>query len=542
MKRLNYQKGVRVLLALLFFVPILLFFLDFTNKMPVDVHKFLHIQLLPAVLGGMFGIVAILPIMTYLFGRIYCSAICPAGILQDIINRLFCIGKKKKKGVRRFSYHKPMNWLRYSILALTVVTTALGFSGLCLLLDPYSNFGRIAANLFRPAVMWGNNVLVDWLMKMDNYSLFHVTISTVSIAGLISAIVALVVFIVMVIFRGRLFCNTLCPVGALLSLVSRYSQMRISFDKEACNHCGNCERTCKAEAINAKEMTVDSSRCVDCFNCVSSCSKGGLQYRFKPAFRKENADTGGSNAITCQARERVSASNSRRTFLATGVTVAATLPVVSAIADGVGQAKGHGQGNGHGKKKGRKKWPPITPPGSLNLERFKDKCTGCHICVVKCPSQVLRPAGLEYGFDYLLKPRMAYISSYCNYECTICSEVCPAEALKPISVEEKKSLQVGIATFFINRCIVKTEGTDCGACSEHCPTQAVHMVPYEGTLTIPEVNPDLCVGCGGCESICPVRPMRAIIVKANTVHQTIVLPEEEEVKNVEAGQPHQNFY
>ena len=288
MKRLNYQKGVRVLLALLFFVPILLFFLDFTNKMPVDVHKFLHIQLLPAVLGGMFGIVAVLLIMTYLFGRIYCSAICPAGILQDIINRLFCIGKKKKKGVRRFSYHKPMNWLRYSILALTVVTTALGFSGLCLLLDPYSNFGRIAANLFRPAVMWGNNVLADWLMKMDNYSLFHVTISTVSIAGLISAIVALVVFIVMVIFRGRLFCNTLCPVGALLSLVSRYSQMRISFDKEACNHCGNCERTCKAEAINAKEMTVDSSRCVDCFNCVSSCSKGGLQYRFKPAFHKEN--------------------------------------------------------------------------------------------------------------------------------------------------------------------------------------------------------------------------------------------------------------
>ena len=372
-----------------------------------------------------------------------------------------------------------MNWLRYSILALTVVTTALGFSGLCLLLDPYSNFGRIAANLFRPTVMWGNNVLADWLMKMDNYSLFHVTISTVSIAGLISAIVALVVFIVMVIFRGRLFCNTLCPVGALLSLVSRYSQMRISFDKEACNHCGNCERTCKAEAINAKEMTVDSSRCVDCFNCVSSCSKGGLQYRFKPAFRKENDNlspclTRGRRRTDIlnllpiravpmrslrQARERTGASNSRRTFLATGVTVAATLPVVSAIADGVGQAKGHGQGNGHGKKKGRKKWPPITPPGSLNLERFKDKCTGCHICVVKCPSQVLRPAGLEYGFDYLLKPRMAYISSYCNYECTICSEVCPAGAIKPISVEEKKSLQVGIATFFINRCIVKTEGT-----------------------------------------------------------------------------------
>lgn len=518
MKRPNYLKGLRVLLAVLFFVPILLFFLDFTNKMPVEVHKLLHIQLLPALLGGMFGIVALLLIVTYFFGRIYCSAICPAGVLQDVINRLFCIGKKKKKGVRRFSYHKPMNWLRYLVLVLTVVTGALGFTGLCLLLDPYSNFGRIAANLFRPAVMWGNNMLADGLMKMDNYSLFHVTISTVSVAALVAAVTALVVFILMVIFRGRLFCNTLCPVGALLSLVSRYSPLRVSFDKEACNQCGNCERSCKAEAINSKEMTVDTSRCVDCFNCISSCSKGGLRYRLQGFSGKQKT-----------------VDSSRRSFLATGATVAASLPVVSAIAEGVEGAKGNGQGNGNGyrKRKGQKKWPPITPPGSLSLERFKDKCTGCHICVVKCPSQVLRPAGLEYGFDYLLKPRMAYISSYCNYECTVCSEVCPVEALKPITVEEKKSLQMGVATFFINRCIVKTEGTDCGACSEHCPTQAVHMVPYEGTLTIPQVNPDLCVGCGGCESICPVRPMRAIIVKANTVHQTIVLPEEEEVKNVE---------
>lgn len=533
MKRPNYLKGLRVLLAALFFIPILLFFLDFTNKMPVDVHKLLHVQLLPAILGGMFGIVAVLFLLTLLFGRIYCSVLCPAGVFQDIINRLFCIGKKKKKGVRRFKYHKPLNRVRYVLLAATAITALLGFSGLCLLLDPYSNFGRIAANLFRPSVMWGNNVLADWLMKMDNYSLFHVTISTVSIAGLVSGIVALVVFAVLVIFRGRLFCNSLCPVGALLSLVSRYSFFRISFDKEACTHCGNCEHTCKAEAIDIKNLTVDTSRCVDCFNCVSSCAKGGLQYRFNPPFRKGEKRI--AEATMNMEAEQQPAVNSRRTFLATGATVAATLPIVSAIAEGVGQCEGHGQGSGHGKGKGkgRKKWPPITPPGSLSLERFKDKCTGCHICVVKCPSQVLRPAGLEYGFDYLLKPRMAYINSYCNYECTICSEVCPAGAIRPIAVEEKKSLQVGIATFFINRCIVKTEGTDCGACSEHCPTQAVHMVPYEGTLTIPQVNPDLCVGCGGCESICPVRPMRAIIVKSNVVHQTIVLPEEEEVKNVE---------
>lgn len=540
MKRPNYLKGLRVFLSILIFVPILLYFVDFAGKLPDGISKLLHLQLLPAILGGMFGIVAVLLVLTLLFGRIYCSVLCPAGVLQDIINRIFCIGRKKKKGKRRFQFHKPMNWVRYTLLAFVVVFGAFGFFGLCLLLDPYSNFGRIAANLFRPVVMWGNNLLANLLMTVDNYSLYHVTVNTVNLSGLISGIVALLVFIVLVVFRGRLFCNTLCPVGALLSLVSRYSFFRISFDKEACTHCGNCEHTCKAEAINAKELTIDTSRCVDCFNCVSSCSKGGLQYRFKPFFKKDQPqkEVVSTSKHQVVVAENIPSANSRRTFLATSATVAVTLPVVSVIADEVKKCQGKGncghEGNCNqgGDMKG-KKWSPITPPGSHNLERFKDKCTGCHICVVKCPSQVLRPAGLEYGFDYLLKPRLAYINSYCNYECTVCADVCPAHAIEPITVEEKKTTQVGIATFFINHCIVKTEGTDCGACSEHCPTQAVHMIPYEGTLTIPKVEADLCIGCGGCESICPVRPTRAILIKANEVHQIVEKLKEEEVKKVE---------
>lgn len=525
MKKPNYLKGLRVVLAILVFVPILLFFVDFADLLPDKVHTLLHLQIMPAVLSGMVGILIFQFVLALLFGRLYCSVICPAGILQDIVNRLFCIGKKKKNGIRRFNYHKPMNGLRYTILALTILLAIVGFNELCVWLDPYSNFGRIANNLFRPVVMWSNNLLADALTAMDNYTLYHVTITNITSVGLTAAVIALVVFIVMVIFRGRLFCNTLCPVGALLSLVSRYSFFRISFDKEACTACGNCEHTCKAEAIDSKRMTVDTSRCVDCFNCVSSCAKGGLQYRFEPFYKKEKQEKPTEATV----------SNSRRTFLSAGATIAATLPVVSAIAEGVesaGSCKGKGGGKGHGKR-GGKRWPPITPPGSLSLERFKDKCTGCQLCVVQCPSHVLRPAGLEYGFDYLLKPHVAYINSYCNYECTVCADICPTHAIKPLTKDEKATTQVGIATFFINRCIVHTEGTDCGACSEHCPTQAVHMVPYEGTLTIPSVNPDLCIGCGGCESICPVRPMRAIIVKANKVHKFVEKPKEEEVKKVE---------
>lgn len=513
MKRTNYLKGLRVALAILFFIPILFYFLDFAALLPDRLHALLHLQLMPAILGGMIGLIAIQFILTIVFGRVYCSTICPAGVLQDIINRIFCIGKKKRNGVRRFKYYKAMNIVRYTILGLTALMAVFGFSGLCLLLDPYSNFGRIAASLFRPVVMWGNNLVADQLMKMDNYTLFHVTISTVTASGLIAGSIALLLFIFMTVWRGRLFCNTICPVGSLLSIVSRYSLFRISFDKEACNHCGNCEHTCKAEAINSKDLTIDASRCVDCFNCVSSCAKGGLQYRYM--LRKEAVEA----KQTAQP-----ATNSRRTFLATGVTVAATLPIASALAQRNGRCKGlH---NSHA---------PLTPPGSISLKRFKDKCTGCQICVVRCPSQVLQPTALEYGFDYMLKPRLAYISSYCNYECTVCADVCPTGAIKPLTKEEKMTTQVGIATFYKGKCVVHTEEKDCGACSEHCPTQAVHMVPYKGTLTIPHVNPDLCIGCGGCESICPVRPDRAIVVLPNEVHKYVEKPKEEEVQEVEVN-------
>ena len=142
MKKRNYLKGLRVLLAILFFVPILLFFVDFSGVLPDSVHRLLHLQLMPALLGGMVGLIVFQFLLALAFGRIYCSTICPAGVFQDIINRLFCIGKKKKKGSRRFTYHKPMNRLRYVLLVITAVMAVFGLSELCLLLDPYSNFGR----------------------------------------------------------------------------------------------------------------------------------------------------------------------------------------------------------------------------------------------------------------------------------------------------------------------------------------------------------------------------------------------------------------
>jgi ferredoxin len=277
-------------------------------------------------------------------------------------------------------------------------------------------------------------------------------------------------------------------------------------------------------------MAVDVSRCVDCFNCTSSCPKSSLKYRFAPFFKKEITTIDASKLTP--VTEAVRTNNSRRAFFATGATIAASLPVVSTLAQHAEPKTGSEKVTAEDNID-YKNLPPVTPPGSIDLERFKDKCTGCHLCVARCPTQVLRPTGFEYGFDYLLRPHCSFEKSYCNYDCTVCGEVCPTHAIQHLSEEEKHTTQVGIASFNRNRCVVHTENTDCGACSEHCPTQAVHMIPYEGTLTIPKVEAELCIGCGGCESICPVRPFRAIVVVANKEHQKVQQPKEEEVRKVE---------
>ena len=173
---------------------------------------------------------------------------------------------------------------------------------------------------------------------------------------------------------------------------------------------------------------------------------------------------------------------------------------------------------------------PVSPPGSFSIDNFTSACTACTLCVSACPTHVLQPSFLEYGFLGIMQPRMDYIAGYCNFDCTKCSEVCPTGAISPIALKKKKTTQLGIAIFVKQNCVVETEGTDCGACAEHCPTKAVRMVPYHNNISIPEVTDDLCIGCGACEYACPLEPKyKAIYVNGNEVHQKAIEPEIEEV-------------
>jgi Pyruvate/2-oxoacid:ferredoxin oxidoreductase delta subunit len=510
----NTLKLIRIIFALLFFISITLCFCDFAGILPWQFDFFPKFQIVPAILAGAFVALVVFAVLTLLFGRLYCSIICPLGVFQDIISWFTQRGKKKNKKKRWYHYSKPYNIVRYSLLAICVIFLVFGIVTPLLFLDPYSNFGRIAVNIFRPIVMEGNNLL-NWIaLKLNIYSFYQVTIYTVTTASFLISLIALLVVGVLALLRGRLFCNTICPVGSTLGLLSRFAIFRVVVDDSKCNKCGLCEKSCKSECINSKESAVDYSRCVTCFNCLDRCNKNALGYKF--------AYSSAKSVVKKEEETEVKVNKSRRTFIATSTAMAATLPLLPAWAKSNGEID-------------VTKLTPITPPGSKSLEHFKKHCTACHLCVTHCPQQILKPAGFNFGLNYAFKPHMVfYEMAFCNYGCTVCSKICPNGAIEKLSSEEKKVTQVGIAHFNKNRCIVFTENTSCGACSEHCPVQAVKMEAYKDGLTLPHVYEELCIGCGGCESICPVRPVKAINILANPVHQTAQRPPEEKVEQIDA--------
>ena len=278
-----------------------------------------------------------------------------------------------------------------------------------------------------------------------------------------------------------------------MGFFSRFSLLRIRIDKDRCNHCLACQRKCKAYCIDSANQQIDYSRCVDCFDCIDACKQKAIYYG--PVKRHSQAE---------------SVDESKRQFLKSTLVLAALAPAaVQAKVTGVKDTR-----------------VPMSPPGSVSHRNLLGHCTSCHLCVSKCPSHVLKPAGLEYGLGGIMQPVMKFDDGYCNFDCNLCSQVCPAGAIKPLTVEEKHRTQPGRVVFNKDICVVNVNRTSCGACAEHCPVQAIHMVPFEGGLTIPETTPEMCVGCGGCEFICPVK---AVHIEGNPIHLEAKAPEQDAV-------------
>lgn len=498
-------KKIRIVLAVILGGLLTFYFLDFAGILPSGMHALAHIQVVPALMAGMFGILAALLILTFVFGRIYCSVICPMGIFQDVVSWI----SKQVNRKQRYGFSRERKILRYGVLAAVIVAFFLGGTVLLSLLDPYSAFGRMVVNVFRPVYMEGNNLLAWVFNSFGNYIFYHTEVFVMSMFALTAGLLTFVIIGFLAWKYGRTWCNTMCPVGTVLGCASRYSLWKVRIDAEACGSCGLCERKCKASCIDSKSKKIDYSRCVDCYNCLTTCHRHAMKY--SPVWKKN------------QIKESDTTDASKRQFVATLAALTVAAPV-KAMAEGVAVAKSNTSWH---------REHPLSPPGSQSAEHLLKHCTACHLCVTKCPSRVLKPAFMDYGLGGVMQPKMDFEHGFCNFDCTVCADICPNGALLPLTKEEKHKLQMGRVVFVVENCIVNTDGTSCGACSEHCPTQAVSMVPCKNGLTIPSVNPDICVGCGGCEYVCPVRPFRAIYIEGNPVHQQAQAFKEAEKKEVE---------
>lgn len=390
-------------------------------------------------LGRGFGFILAL-LATIIFGRIYCSTICPLGTAQDI-----AAGANFK---RKYKYHKP-NIIRYVVLAIVVIAVISGFGTLLGVADPYAIYVR-------------------------------------AFSGALPHIFLIFLILAAAVFRGRFFCNTICPVGAILGCASKFSAISPRIN-EKCVSCGKCEKVCKCECIDLKNKTIDSSRCVMCGNCAKVCGVGAI------------------DLISSQSEHR-------RGFFKSLSAAAffGALPFVPKIFLPKSAPAGKS---------------PSIPAGTLSWARFTNHCIGCGACIKRCPSKVLEHS-YKFGIKGFMKPMFNFDKGFCQYECVECGYVCPANAILPLTPVEKSKVQTGTAQCSHQKCIIITKGENCAACAEHCPTGAIMMVSKNvNQKKRPVVKKELCVGCGACEYACPVFPEKAIVVTPLAIHQAAQLIE-----------------
>lgn len=539
---MRYLKYIRIAIAIFFLIATTTLFFDFSFLLSGNWDEIiLGFQFVPSLLKFIRGVSFLalgfifFTILSLFLGRWYCSFVCPLGILQDIFIRLNKFLFKKKR--IRYSYKNTLPWLKFVILGIAIIMLVLGFSIVFILLDPYSNFGRIVTHIFQPIYLFINNITAFVVNKLGYYDIYHIDLDAFDLASFVFAMLVVVVLLWLTHKRGRLFCNILCPVGALLSITSKISLFKLKVNETNCVLCGLCEKDCKAESIDYKKSKIDFDRCISCFNCVDTCNENAITYKFNPPssfkyFKKKPKD-GGTHLVNFvenkKSPQKVISNNidasKRNTIKTVLVGFVGVLGLSFKVDDD--------QLSSFKSKLPAKSLFPVLPPGAISLNHYKETCTACHLCVSACPSNVIQSTFVDFGVSGMFIPKMDFDVNYCQFKCNLCTQICPTGALKPFELEEKKVIQIGKVVFIKDNCVVTELEKNCGACAEHCPTTAVKMIPYKNNLFIPEVNTDICIGCGACEHPCPVRPHKAIYVESNLSHAVAQKPKIEIIEQKE---------
>ncbi len=435
-----------------------------------------RMQIVPAIAACATLWLVIWGAATLIFGRIYCSTVCPTSALIDFFAKI------SRRRSSRFVYAPPSNRLRYSILVIAIVCALLGFTVVISLLDPYGAFARIVNACIRPLA--------------------------VGVAGLTVAVVTLALIIFFSARRGRIICNTVCPVGTLLGTLSRLSLYHPDINTDLCINCRKCVDVCSAQCINLTDHVVDASRCTVCFHCMDVCPNAAITYRrgrhqLSIPLMQRAVSSGVSAATSAKPDSPSMAPIDRRKFIITGALAASS--AISLVAK-----------SNPSEVKGAVPLVPlnyVTPPGSSSREDYLRRCTACGACVSACPTEVLTLSAKQFGVRHALTPVMDFDRAYCDFDCVRCSEVCPTKALRPLTPDEKHHTPIGRARISANNCRLYVNGTPCGICAKVCPKRAISIVTDARGKRFPQLEPELCIGCGRCSYACPSEPYRAIVIE-----------------------------
>jgi ferredoxin-type protein NapF len=421
-------------------------------------------------------------VLTLVLGRFFCGWVCPMGAIQQLFTRLF------RKSNREKQVSRTLLKMKYIILILVVVFALMG-THLGGWLDPFSLLTRSTATVISPAVNHtleqtlkggaGETGIVAGSLK-PVYQLARDHVITEKQRAFAQSLLIGAIFLAIILLnmaRRRFFCNYLCPLGALYGLVAKFSLFNFKVD-DSCKACNLCAKNCTYAGSPYQDYL--KSECLVCFNCTTDCPHGSILARFLPPKRENRTK------IDLGRRKLVGS-------IVSGV-FAASLPRIAPASI-------------------RKTHPFTRPPGSVSEKEFLEKCIRCGECIQVCPTNLLQPALTEAGWDGIWTPILNPATGYCEFECHKCTQVCPTEAIARISLEEKKKFKIGTAVIDRDRCYTYADGYNCAVCEEHCPVpdkairfREVPVWNFEGRLvTVKQIYviPDLCIGCGICENVCP---------------------------------------
>jgi MauM/NapG family ferredoxin protein len=434
---------------------------------------------------------------TLVFGRVFCGWVCPLGTLNDFMGHF--TPKRQRKEQRAGRTHRLKYYILIFILASSLFT--LQIAGLA---DPISLLIRSLAVAVEPALNLMVNTVFDLLYRAHIPGV--TTVSEAVYAFLKNYLLSFRQpffyqgFFISLIFAGvllanlyrrRFWCTVLCPLGALLGLITRISPLKRVVDK-GCTSCNICVRECRTGAATDLKGEWKKAECVVCGECDEDCPEDVVRFGFLPA---KGGSTGGKVAGIDLGRRGVIASLVAGIFIPPLIR---TSPITQ-------------------RRAGRL----IRPPGALPEDQFLRRCVRCGECMKVCLTNGLQPALLEAGLEGIWTPRFDFRTGYCQYYCTLCGQVCPTGAIKKLSQAEKARIKIGLAYIDKNRCIPYVRGNECLVCEEHCPTPD-KAIKFEQVQTLtpggrklikrPVIDLKLCIGCGICEYKCPLHDQPAIIV------------------------------